>query len=73
MLQSLVLQTKGFTDTQNDNARAFSCIGDLFNLLLQVREFLLMIFFFLHISVHWFKSFKPVSLICFTPMNEMLL
>lgn len=47
MLQSLVLQTKGFTDTQNDNARAFSCIGDLFNLLLQVREFLFMIFFFL--------------------------
>lgn len=54
MLQSLVLQTKGFTDTQNDNARAFSCIGDLFNLLLQVCEILFMIifFYFLHISVH---------------------
>lgn len=47
MLQSLVLQTKGFTDTQNDNARAFSCIGDLFNLLLQVCEILFMGFFFI--------------------------
>ena len=41
MLQSLVLQTKGFTDTQNDNARAISCISDLLNLLLQVCSFYL--------------------------------